>query len=157
VFLVMERSFTVEAKTFCLSAKVGYPNLRLEERRKGFLGYIFASVQCSSWLVEMVEAAIQSQAKEDFAKSYREGDKATMVHGGGNKAGRFLEVSVLTEGGRKGVIWLPEGRFGRGWRRFAGELRQLLEAQIKTPGSENFGGSVPAGFSARAFCSVFGC
>jgi hypothetical protein len=41
----------------------------------------------------------------------------------GNKAGRFLEVSVLAKGGHKGVIWLLEGWFGRGWRRFAGELR----------------------------------
>jgi hypothetical protein len=32
-----------EAKTFCLSAKDGYPLFRLEERRKGFVGYIFAS------------------------------------------------------------------------------------------------------------------
>jgi hypothetical protein len=55
---VMERIFSFEAKTFCLSAKVGCPNLRLEERRKGFVGYIFASIQCSLWLVDMVEAAI---------------------------------------------------------------------------------------------------
>ena len=66
--------------------------------------------------------------KEEITKSYREGAKATMVHGGGDKAGRFLEVSMLVEGGRKGVIWLPEGRFGRGWRRFAGELWHLLAA-----------------------------
>ena len=78
------------------------------------MGYIFASIQCSSWLVDMVEAATQAQVKEEIAKTYREGDKAMMVHGGGNKAGRFLEVSILVEGGRKGVIWLPEGRFGRG-------------------------------------------
>jgi hypothetical protein len=66
--------------------------------------------------------------KEEIAKTFREGDKAMMVHRGGNKAGRFLEVSVIAEGGRKGVIWLPEGCFGRGWRRFAGELRHLLAA-----------------------------
>ena len=123
--LIMERSFLFEAKTFCLSAKVGFPNLRLEERRKGFVGCIFTSIQCLLWLVDMVEEAIQSPVKEDFTKSYREGDKATMVHGGGNKAGRFLEVSVLAEGGRKGVISLPEGRYGKGWRQFAGELQQL--------------------------------
>jgi hypothetical protein len=35
---VMERIFSFEAKTFCLSAKVGCPNLRLEERRKRFRG-----------------------------------------------------------------------------------------------------------------------
>ena len=109
--LVMEHSFSFEAKTFCLSAKDGCSNLRLEERRKGFVGYIFASIQCSLWLVE---AAIQAKVKEEVAKSYHEGDKATMVHRGGNKARRFLEVSVLAEGGRKGVIWLPEGHFGRG-------------------------------------------
>jgi hypothetical protein len=31
--------------------------------------------------------------KEDIGKSYCEGDKVLMVHGGANKAGRFLEVS----------------------------------------------------------------
>ena len=56
----MERSFVFEAKTFCLSAKDGCPKLRLEERRKGFVGYIFASIQFSLWLVDTVEAAIQA-------------------------------------------------------------------------------------------------
>jgi hypothetical protein len=65
------------------------------------------------------------------SKTFREGDKATIVHGGGNKAGRFLEVLVLTEGGRKSVIWLSEGHFGRGWWHFVGELRHLLAAQSK--------------------------
>jgi hypothetical protein len=138
----MERSFSVEAKSFCLSAKTGSPNLRLEERRKGFVGIIYASVQCSEWLVETVESAIQAQVKEEIAKTFREGDKAMMVHGGGNKAGRFLEVSFLAVGGRKGVIWLPEGRFGNGWRRFAGELRRLLEAQRLAVGSEGVGDSL---------------
>jgi hypothetical protein len=135
----MERSFSVEAKSFRLSAKIGSPNLRLEERRKGFVGFIFASVQCSEWLVETVESAIQVQVKEEIAKTFREGDKAMMVHGGVNKAGRYLEVSFLAVGGRKGVIWLPEGRFGWGWRRFAGELRRLLEAQRLAVGSEEVG------------------
>ena len=64
--------------------------------------------------------------KEDFSKSYREGDKVLMVHGGSNKAGRYLEVSVYAEGGHKGVLWLPEGRFGQGWHWFVGELRLML-------------------------------
>jgi hypothetical protein len=147
----MERSFTFEAKTFCLSAKDGYPLLRLEERRKGFSGYIFVSNQCASWLLETVEVAVLSQAKEEIAKSFREGDKVTMVHGGGNKAGIFLEVSVYAEGGRKGVIWLPEGRFGRGWRRFAGELRQLVAGQIK---KTEKAGSLPGVSLERSFVDV---
>jgi hypothetical protein len=61
-----------------------------------------------------VEAA--SRVKDDIAKSYREGDKILMVHGGVNKAGRFLEVSTYAEGGRKGVLWLLKGCCGQGWR-----------------------------------------
>jgi hypothetical protein len=82
------------------------------------------STQCSSWLINTVEAACL--VKENIAKSFREGDKALMVHGGAYKVGRFLEVVVLAEGGRKGGLWLPEGRDGWGWRRFADELRTLL-------------------------------
>ena len=91
--------------------------------------------------METVESAIQSQVKEEIAKTFKEGDKAMMVHGGGNKAERFLEVSLLAVGGRKGVIWLLEGRFRRGRRRFAGELRWLLEAQGLAVGLEEVGDS----------------
>jgi hypothetical protein len=93
----MERRFSIEAKSFCFLSKEGSFLFRLEERRKKFVGFIIVSSQCSSWLVDTVEAA--SQVKEDIAKSYREGDKALMVHGGANKAGRFLEVAVFAEGG----------------------------------------------------------
>jgi hypothetical protein len=67
--------------------------------------------------------------KVDIAKSYREGDKALMVHRVGNKAGSFLEEAVFVEGGCKGIIWLPEGRGGRGWRQFANELWRMLVPQ----------------------------
>ena len=103
----MEQRFSIEAKSFCFSIKEGFSDLRLEERRKNFVGFIFASFQCSACLMDTVEVA--SQVKEDIVKSYHEGDKVLMVHGGANKAGRFLEVSVYAEGGRKGVLWLPEG------------------------------------------------
>ena len=125
----MERRFSIEAKSFCLSAKEGCPDLHLEEKRKGFVGVIFVSQPCASWLVDMVEEASQSQVKVDIAKSYREGDKALMVHGGVNKAGSFLEVAVFAEGDCKGIIWLLEGRGGRGWHRFANELWRILVPQ----------------------------
>jgi hypothetical protein len=120
----MERRFSIEAKSLCFSIKEGFPDLRLEERRKKFVGFIFASSPCAAWLRDTVEAV--TQVKEDISKSYREGDKVLMVHGGSNKAGRYLEVSVYAEGGRKGVLWIPVGRFGQGWRWFAGELRLML-------------------------------
>ena len=42
--------------------------------------------------------------------------KVLMVHRGVNKAGGFLELSVYAEGGRRGVLRLPKGYNGRGWR-----------------------------------------
>jgi hypothetical protein len=156
----MERRFSVEAKSFCLSAKEGCPDLRLEEKRKGFVGVIFVSQPCASWLVGTVEEASQSQVKGDIAKSYREGDKALMVHGGVNKAGSFLEVAVYAEGGRKGIIWLPEGRGGRGWRRFANELRRMLVPQGSVhpvPGTQlkvGLGETTSGCHSGRSFAEV---
>jgi hypothetical protein len=53
-----------------------------------------------------------------------------MVHEGGNKAGRFLELAVYAEGGQKWIICLPEGRNGQGWCQFVGELRQMLALHV---------------------------
>jgi len=52
--------------------------------------------------------------------------KVLMVRGGENKSGRYLEVEVFAKGGRKGAIWLPEGREDWGWARVAGELRKMI-------------------------------
>jgi hypothetical protein len=40
-------------------------------------------------------------------------------------------VSVFTEGGRKGIIWLPKDHYKRGWQRFTSERQQLEAGQIK--------------------------
>jgi hypothetical protein len=50
-----------------------------------------------SWLVDMVEAACQ--VKEDVAKSYHEGEKVLMVHGGANKSWRFWRCPFMRRGG----------------------------------------------------------
>jgi hypothetical protein len=121
----MERCFTVEAKCFSFSTKAGEPELRLEERRKAFGGFIVLGVQGSAWLMATVEKALKDPGL-DFVKYFREDTKALMVRGSGNKAGRFLEVVAYAEGGRKGAIWLPQGRGGWGWSRVVGELRKLL-------------------------------
>jgi hypothetical protein len=89
---------------------------------KKFVGVIFVSQPSASWVVETA-----SQLKANIAKSYLEGgEKALMVHGGDNKAGRFLEVSIIAKGGCEGDIWLPEGHGGQEWHRFTSELRRLL-------------------------------
>lgn len=61
-----------------------------------------------------------------FCQVFPGGWKVLSVHGGSNKAARFFEVAVYVEGGRKWMIWLLEGREGRGWRRVVGELSKLV-------------------------------
>jgi len=77
----MERRFSVEAKKFFFSVRVDKADFRLEERRKDFVGYVFVGVQCSVWLVDMIEEVLKSLGKEDFVKSYHEDEKVLMVRG----------------------------------------------------------------------------
>lgn len=71
----------------------------------------------------------QSQVKEGSVTYVCEDENRLMVREGCNKVGRFLEVAVEADGGRKGTIWLLEGRKGWGWRRFVGEMKRMLEYQ----------------------------
>jgi hypothetical protein len=128
--LAMERRFSVEAKAFCFTVMEGSTNLRLEERRKGFVGVIRVGPQSAVWLVAKVEEAVQSpRGQVRLDTGFREDETRILVREGCNKAGRFLEVAVVVDGGRKGTIWLPEGRKGWGWRRFVSEMRKTMEVQ----------------------------
>jgi len=136
----MERCFSVEAKHFSFSAKAEVPELHLEERRKGFYGFIVLGLQGSAWLLASVEEALKVSAKE-FVKYFRQDVKVLMVRKGENKSGRYLEVEVFAKGGRKGAIWLPEGREGWGWARVAGVLQKMINflgPKDQTMGSEAF-------------------
>jgi hypothetical protein len=123
----MEHRFVVEAKTFSFTARKGNEVIRLEEKRKGFGGFILLGIKGSGWLADAVEEAMEAQMKEDFARMHRDGVRVLKVRLGSNKAGCFLEVAVFVKGGRKGVIRIPEGRVGWGWKRFVDKLRSLVK------------------------------
>ena len=74
----------MEAKTTFFSMKAS--ELRLEERRKGFLGLVLVGLRCASWLATTVKEASQSSVLVDFVKSSSEGRKSLTVRGGCNKA-----------------------------------------------------------------------
>jgi hypothetical protein len=54
----MERRFSVEVKSFFFSMKKGSAVLRLEEKRKGYGGFILLGTKCSGWLADLVEEAL---------------------------------------------------------------------------------------------------
>jgi hypothetical protein len=105
----------MEAKTFLFSVEEGKPVLRLEERRKGFLGVVRLGLQCTAWVIAVVKEALQSQGVEDFVKSFREDSKAWIVRKGCNKDGCFLELAIFAVDsscfwrdvkGKDGTKWL---------------------------------------------------
>jgi hypothetical protein len=146
----MECRFVVEAKELFFSVKSGFSVLRLEEKRKPFLGVVVLGSLCSACLVDTMKEALKSPGIMDFVKPFRDMSKLVIVRRGGNQAGRFLEVSSFAAGGRKGSIWLPKGRDGRGWRRFVGELSNMVVVLESPSGSlvccGNFGSEEDAAF-----------
>jgi hypothetical protein len=117
----MESCFFVEAKAFSFSVEVGKPKLSVEERRKGFLG-----PQSVAWLIVTMEEVMQTDRIVDFVNSNQEASKVLTVRRGGNRDGWFLVVLTQTVGGRRNIIVVLEGREGRGWSRFAGELSKVM-------------------------------
>jgi hypothetical protein len=101
----MECRFSVEAKTFSFSAHTGKSVLRLEEKRKGFSGFISLGIKFLEWLAVVVEEALGTQRKEDFARSFCDEVRVVKIQMGSNKAGYFLEAAVFIEGARKGGPW----------------------------------------------------
>jgi predicted Ser/Thr protein kinase len=91
----MERRFSVEAKSFSFSVVSGKPVLRLEERRKGFKGFILLGIKASVWLADMVEEACETQKREDFARSLCDEVRVLKVRMGRNRFGSFLEARYL--------------------------------------------------------------
>ena len=150
----MERQFLVKTKSFLFLVKKGNAVLRLEERRKGFGGFILLGTKCSGWLADVVDEAIEAQRKDGFARSFRDEVRVLKVHTGSNKAGCFLEAAVFVEGDRKGVIRLPKGRGGWDWQRFVDELQSLLAQLVAKEMPEVFVVNVGVGGSVPSFANV---
>jgi hypothetical protein len=116
----MERWCWVEAKSFVFTVVEGASVVRLEERRRNFLGLVLLGAQSVGWLASTMESLLWFPGDKDFVRSFKEGSKVLIVRQGGNVAGRFLEVAVYAAGGRRGIIYIPEGYEGRGWSKFGG-------------------------------------
>jgi hypothetical protein len=99
----MERRFVVEEKTFAFLAKKGNKVIRLEEKRKGFGGFILLGIKCSGWLADMVEEVMEAQMKEDFARTCQDKVRVLKVRVRSNKVGCFFGGGSLCRG------WLERG------------------------------------------------
>lgn len=108
----MENRFFVEAKSFSFSVGTSKPELRLEERRKGFAGVVSLGPRCVAQLIKTVEVVLWSTGAKEFVKTTWEASNVVTLKREGNRAERFLEVAAQVVGCLRGFILLPEGREG---------------------------------------------
>ena len=63
---------------------------------------------------------------ENFARTFKDGNKVFSLQLGLNAHGSFLMISELLHGHRKGLIIVTEGKLGSGWRGFGFHLRKVI-------------------------------
>jgi hypothetical protein len=68
---------------------------------------VILGLQCTIWLVSMVEVALRNAGVKD--KSFREGQQVLIVRRGGNRASHFLELAMYAEGSCDVIHWPTQG------------------------------------------------
>ena len=77
-------------------------------------------------LLTYVEDLMSNTCPENFARTFRDGSKVFILQLGFNAHGSFLMISELLHGHRKGLIIVPEGKLGSGWRGFGFHLCKAI-------------------------------
>ena len=121
--------FFVESKTFEFSVEEGgsYFLLRIFERGLTSMCSVFMGKESANRFLFHLEELISKQSPGHFARTIREGDIVFILQLGSNAYGKFLMVSELLHGQRKGNMVIPEGRLGSGWCGFGLNLRKILK------------------------------
>ena len=118
----------VESKSFEFSVEEGgsFFLLRIFERFKDSLRSVFLGKEGAFRLLTYFEELISKSRQENFARTFREDNKVFILQMGLNAHGSFLMISELLHGRRKGLIIVPEGKLGSGWRGFGFHLRKAI-------------------------------
>ena len=94
---------------------------------------------------------------ENFARTFRDGNKVFILQMGLNAHGSFLMISELLHGHRKGHIIVPEGKLGSGWRGFSFHLRKAIAPDslgTKPPSQSALLPSLPKFRTHKSFLSA---
>ena len=80
-------------------------------------------------LLTYVEDLVSLSPPEQFARTFRDGNKVFILQLGFNAHGSFLMIFELVHGRRKGLIIVPKGKLGSGWRGFGFHLRKAISPE----------------------------
>ena len=97
--------FFVESKTFEFSVEEGgtYFMLHIYERNKDSLRSVFMGKESAKRILTYVEDLLSLSPLEQFARTFRDGNKVFILQLGFNVHGSFLMISELDHGRRKGL------------------------------------------------------
>ncbi|KAF5447553.1 hypothetical protein F2P56_033099 [Juglans regia] len=121
----------IEAKIFSIMREGGL--IRIIERGRRFKQEVLMGLSTAQWLERVLEES-EMGVKKDYYSSTREGYRSFIAQRCSNKRGRFLEIAVYAEGGRRSLILIPEEEGGRGWRRLREVLRKATLLGRKSAG-----------------------
>ena len=80
-------------------------------------------------LLTYVEDLMSLSPPEQFARTFRDGNKVFILQLGFNAHGSFLMIFELVHGRQKGLIIVPKGKLGSGWRGFGFHLRKAISPE----------------------------
>lgn len=118
------RHFTVESKTFTFSL-VGSNSFHITERNQQMVMYLFLNSSLASWVVKMVEEALDSLWPKGFFRKLRVGNGVLTLQHHINSRGSFLHLEEFCNGRMRGSLMVLEGTKGSGWEGFAYHLKKV--------------------------------
>ena len=114
----------VESKEFELVIKGGATEVRFFERNKKQQRSIFVLKVELDWLARIGEKLVVVRTSEVFWDQSQAGYPRIIAQKCTNRHGNFLTIEEFNGRRRCGLIRIPEGRCGKGWKRFMAELRR---------------------------------
>ena len=118
----------VESKSFEIAKHVS--TLSITERSRSHVSSVSMGFLAARWCREaLLEVANLSTAKHLF-RSFRERNSVFVIQKQSNVRGAFVSITVLREYRGKGIVIIPEGRDGKGWRGVSKVIHGLLNPLV---------------------------
>jgi hypothetical protein len=117
----------VEAKDFEVVVVGGESGVRVRETCKGRQRTILLDRTELAWLLNFLESLVCVTDSRVFWDQSRHGFPRIIAQRQFNRHGGFMVIEEYDGNRRKGSIFIPEGRAGKGWISFREELRLAFE------------------------------
>uniref|UniRef100_A0A7N2KWZ3 Rit1 N-terminal domain-containing protein n=1 Tax=Quercus lobata TaxID=97700 RepID=A0A7N2KWZ3_QUELO len=124
---------------------------------KDSLRLVFMGKESAIRLLTYVEDLMSNTRPDNFARTFKDGNKVFILQLRFNAHGSFLMISELLHGRRKGLIIVPEGKLGSGWRGFGFHLRKAIAPDtlvVKPPSQSALFPTVQKFRNQKSFLSV---